>query len=247
MGVYSSSLKREVRMERMRPEQLDQAIAERPAIYVPTGSIEWHGRQNPVGLDATKAHEQLVGLAARAGGVVHPPIFYSSGGGHADFPHSYMFDPAPIKALMLEHLRLFERNGFKAAILLSGHGPNSRDYLQPALDEYHAEGGAMKALMALESQAISMPGALHAGKWETSLQLYLHPETVDMDAIAGKPDDDIGPPDEKVNWMGDEFKDHPCYGVWGIDPRAYSSAEDGRDATECLIQFYCDWLDEVGV
>jgi len=43
MGVFSDHLSSEVRLERMRPEQVEQAKRGRPAIYVPFGSIEWHG------------------------------------------------------------------------------------------------------------------------------------------------------------------------------------------------------------
>ena len=71
MGIYTDHLNEEVRLECMRPEQIERAKARRPAIYLAFGSIEWHGYHNPVGLDALKAHEQLVGLAARCGGLVY--------------------------------------------------------------------------------------------------------------------------------------------------------------------------------
>jgi creatinine amidohydrolase len=80
MGIYSDKLVNEVRLERMRPAQIVAARDRHAAIYVPVGAIEWHGHHNPVGLDAVKAHEQLVGLAKEAGGVVYPPIYFGSGG-----------------------------------------------------------------------------------------------------------------------------------------------------------------------
>jgi len=218
MGVFSSDIGREVRLERMRPAQIDAAIAERPAVYVPFGSIEWHGRQNAVGLDAVKAHEQLVGLARRVGGVVFPPVFFGAGGGHADYAHSFMFEAEKLRPLVTDLLFHFESDGFDAAILLSGHYPNAGEFLIPARDTY-------------------------AAKWETSFMMYLHPETVDMAALAGR-DDDIGGPGDVINWMPDQFKDHPCYGIWGIDPRAHASADAGRDATEILITHLANWLAE---
>lgn len=242
MGVFSSDIDREVRLERMRPAQIDAAIAGRRAIYVPFGSIEWHGRQNAVGLDAVKAHEQLVGLARRVGGVVFPPVFFGSGGAHADYPHSFMFEAEKVRALVTDLLCHFESDGFEAAILLSGHYPNAGEFLIPARDAYAAGGGTMRVLPIIEVEA---PGAAgdHAAKWETSFMMYLHPETVDMAALAGR-DDDIGGPDEVINWMPDEFKDHPCYGIWGIDPRAHASADAGRAATEILITHLANWLAE---
>ena len=245
MGVFSSKLEREVRLERMRPAQIDEAMKRRAAIYVPFGSIEFHGRQNPVGLDAIKAHEQLVGLAARVGGVVYPPVFFGSGGGHTDYEHSFMLDAEPMKKLVTQLLRRFERDGFRVAILISGHYPNKKEYLVPAIEDYKSAGGGMKVLALIENEAPGVGGD-HAAKWETSFQLYLHPETVDMSALDGMPDD-VGGPDERINWMKDELKSHPCYGIVGIDPRAHASAEEGKAATEKLISHLAAWLDAQGV
>jgi len=244
MGVFSSRLDTEVRLERMRPAQLDAAMRRRPAIYVPFGSIEWHGRQNPVGLDATKAHEQLVGLAARIGGVVHPPVFFSSGGGHGGFPHSFMYDAAPMRALAARMLQRFEEKGFQTAILLSGHYPNKKEYLAPALDDYRRRGGAMRVLAIVENEPPGLSGD-HAAKWETSYQLYLHPETVDMNELAGEPRD-LGGPEEIAARMSDEMRSHPCYGICGIDPRAHASAEIGRQCVETLLAFLAAWVEEGG-
>ena len=246
MGVFSSELEREVRLERMRPAQIDEAMKQRAAVYVPFGSIEFHGRQNAVGLDAIKAHEQLVGLAIRAGGVVYPPLFFGAGGGHTDYEHSFMLEAEPMKKLVSQLLSRFERDGFRAAILISGHYPNKKEYLVPAVEDYRERGGRMKVLALIENEAPGVGGD-HAAKWETSFQLYLHPETVDMSALAGKPDDDIGGPDERINWMKDDLKSHPCYGIVGIDPRGRASAEVGKEATEKLIDHLTAWLDEQGV
>ena len=242
MGVFSDNLTQEVRLERMRPEQIDAAKARRPAIYVPFGSIEWHGRQNAVGLDATKTHEQLVGLAARAGGVVYPPVFFGAGGGHTDWPHSYMVGAAPMVEIVAELLRRFEADGYRYAILMSGHYPNRSEYLDEAAQIHRERGGKMRVLCLVENQAPEVGGD-HAATYETSSMLYLHP---DLTQLAGEPTDDVGGPDDRTNWMGDEYKDHPCYGIVGIDPRAYASADVGRENTERLIDFLAKWLDEGG-
>ncbi|MBI5722752.1 MAG: creatininase family protein [Planctomycetes bacterium] len=242
MGVYSSKLTREVRMERMRPADLDRAKAQRPAIYVPFGSLEWHGRQNPVGLDAIKAHEQLVGLAVRAGGVVHPPVFFGVDGGHEDYPYSYMYDIATMQAITAQMLKFFERDGYKTAILLSGHYPNQFKFQNQARDAYLAGGGKMRILSIIEHHAPNVSGD-HAALCETSFMLHLHVETVDMSVLEGRPDDVTGLK-VKRNWMGDEFRDHPCYGIVGEDPRGNASAELGRQATENLLDYLVKWLDE---
>ena len=184
MGVYSDSLRREVKLERMRPEEVAAAKARRPAIYVPFGSIEWHSYHNAVGLDTLKAHEQLVGLAAEAGGVVYPPVYFGSGGGHTKWPSSFMVDPEPMTAIK--------------AILLSGHYPNRSEYMDRAIERYRESGGRMDVLALVENQAPDVGGD-HAAKFETSYMLYLHPEMVSMDRLRTEPQTDIRGPDEKVN------------------------------------------------
>jgi len=43
--------------------------------------------------------------------------------------------------------------------------------------------------------------------------------------------------------MGEAYEGHPCYGLVGIDPRAYASAQVGQDNTERLLAHLAAWLD----
>jgi len=240
MGVYSEQIGREVRLERMRPAQIELARREFPAVYVPFGSLEWHGIHNPVGLDALKAHEQLVGLALRAGGVVYPPVYFGAGGGHLDWQHTFMVDPQPMVSLVTSLLWGFERDGYQKAILLSGHYPNRSQYLDAALQEYQRAGGKLAVLALVENQ---IPGGRgdHAARYETSYMLYLHPETVDMTLLPVLPGESIDP-DRAVNWMDEAYAGHPLYGLVGLDPRQHASPELGRELSEALLDYLTDWL-----
>lgn len=66
----------EVRYEFMRPAQIVAAREAFPAVYLPIGTLEWHGPHNPVGLDAIKAHALAVRCAQAGGGLVFPALFY---------------------------------------------------------------------------------------------------------------------------------------------------------------------------
>jgi len=184
MPRFSSQLTPEVRLEHMRPGQLDAAKKKRPAAYVTFGSIEWHGRQNAVGLDTLRAHEMLIQLALTAGGVVFPPLFLGSGGGHTDYPYSYLLDSRHLKVIALQFLQGLDRDGFRSVIMAGGHGPNMDDFVKPAVAEYKENGGAMNVLAFDEWQ---VPGVTvdHAANWETSMMMYYHPETVDLKEISG--------------------------------------------------------------
>lgn len=243
MGIYSDNLTSEVRLERMRPAQIRAARTRRSAIYVPVGAMEWHGYQNPVGLDCLKAHEQLVGLAERIGGVVYPPVYFGAGGGHGDWPHSYMVSAEAMAGIITTLLHGFQRDSYTHAILLSGHYPNRSQYLDAAAEAYRAAGGTMRVLAIVENQVEGVAGD-HAAKNETSAMLYLDPETVDLSALERDEPGRVGGPDESINWMGDEYRDHPCYGLVGVDPRGHANAAVGQRNTEHLLDFLADWLEQ---
>jgi creatinine amidohydrolase len=226
----------------MHPAQIDAAKAQRPAIYVPFGAVEWHGYHNPVGLDALKAHEQLVGLAVHSGGVVYPPIYFGAGGGHTEWPHSYMVSAPAMTQIVTGLLHGFERDGYTHAILLSGHYPNRKEYLDAGVAAYRQAGGRLRVLALVENEAPGAGGD-HAAKYETSAMLYLDPALVNLEELSRPPEDDIGGPEERVNWMNDEYRGHACYGLVGIDPRAYASAAVGEMNTTRLIDFLATWLD----
>jgi len=225
----------------MRPEEVSCAKEQTPCIYVPFGSIEWHGYHNVLGLDALKAHEQLVGLAARTGGIVYPSVFFGSGGSHRDWPSTFMVSPEPLISMVTELLQRFDVDGYEKAILLSGHYPNKARFIDAAIEKYRQSGGHMDILGLIENQIGDVSGD-HAAKFETSFMLYLHPDTVDMERLEAGPGGDYGGPDEIINYMGDKYRGHPCYGLVGVDPRSHASAAVGRENTENLLAFLEAWV-----
>ena len=64
---------------------------------------------------------------------------------------------------------------------------------------------------------------------------------MDLSRLAGRDEDRIGPGEEH-NWMGDAFRDHPCYGIVGEDPRGNSSAQLGKEMTDRLITHLAAWV-----
>lgn len=241
MGIFTDVLENEVRLEYMKPDEASYAKERAPYIYVPFGSIEWHGYHNALGLDALKAHEQLVGLAAKEGGVVYPAVFFGSGGGHLDWPSTFMLSPEPMITIVMELLRGFEKAGYKKAILLSGHYPNKYSILDQAVKEYKQSGGQMEVLALIENQAKGVGGD-HAAKFETSFMMYLHPDYVDTNMLHTESGAEYGGPDETIDYMGDEYKEHPCYGLVGIDPRPHANESVGREGTNILLDLLAEWL-----
>ena len=51
-----------VRYEEMLPSEIVAARTACPIVYVPLGTLEWHGEHDAVGLDALKAQTRLAPL-----------------------------------------------------------------------------------------------------------------------------------------------------------------------------------------
>jgi creatinine amidohydrolase/Fe(II)-dependent formamide hydrolase-like protein len=192
---------REVRWERMFPDQLDQAFQECPLVYFTYGLCEPHGPQNAVGLDALKAH----GIACRAaethGGIVAPPDYWHwhESGGAAPWLHQFLgqnrhswmtcLPPWQHFKNVCYHIRMADVLGFHAAILLTGHyGPNYID-LNTMIERVQPHVGCR--LYSLPDKEANQPGfdrdgestGDHAGRVETSLLWALEPGCVDQSRL----------------------------------------------------------------
>jgi creatinine amidohydrolase len=197
---------REVRWERMFPDELERAFHERPVAYLTYGLCEPHGPQNAVGLDSLKAHAIACRAARAHGGIVAPPDFWHIHelGGYAAWSHGAVgqVDRSWLTCMppwvhfknVCYHVRQLEVLGFRAAILITGHyGPNWQDLnrIVELLQGWVAV--RLHALPDFEANQPGFPGdgksGDHAGKVETSLLWALEPECVDVSRLpsAGDP------------------------------------------------------------
>jgi creatinine amidohydrolase len=60
----------EVRYQMLRPAQIVARRKERPVVYIPLGTLEWHGEHNPLGADALQAEGLAILCAQKGGGLV---------------------------------------------------------------------------------------------------------------------------------------------------------------------------------
>ncbi len=183
-------------------------------------------------------------VSSELGGIVHPPVYSGAGGEHAGtFDYSFSYDVTLAANLTFQLLAMLEKQGFQNAIFLTGHYPNRTGFLQSCAKEYAQNGGAMRVLAMQDTQVPGHTKGCHAGVLESSLMLYLHPETMEMTAIENDAFSDWVPEDERGCWMSDEDRDHPCYGIAGTGPRGgRATAAIGKKNTELLIAFLKRWL-----
>lgn len=203
-----SSLSPDVQMQLMRAGQLEAALRAFPAVYVPFGLIEWHGRHLPLGNDALKAHAILVKTAERFGGVVYPPCWFHAG-----------FD---LDSLVPVYTELFQRlraTGARVIFGVSGHNIHEQiDMIDRALAPVIADGTvAGKGYWEMTLSCGPESNSDHAAKWETSNMQFFYADRVDLAALGDGPlSPDMQPPD----------------GIGGDDPRLHASAAVGRRNAE---------------
>ncbi len=202
------SLSRNVQMQFMRPGQLEAAIREFPAVYVPFGLIEWHGRHLPLGNDAIKAHAILVKCAEEFGGVVYPPQWL-----HDGFNQEHL---VPVYTELFQRLR---NTGFRVITGVSGHNVHGQiDMINNALEPVIADKTAAGiGLWEMTLSQCEESNSDHAAKWETSNMMFFYPDRVDISELG---DEEIIL-DMRAPW-----------GIGGLDPREHASAEVGRRNSE---------------
>lgn len=209
------------RLEYLLPFQIRDIIAARPVVYLPLGTIEWHCEHLPVGLDALTAHGLCLRAAAIGGGLVFPPLYYGTGGGHGAYPWTMMMPgPDEIEAQLNFTLSRMETMGVRRAVLFSGHfAPSQLDMI----DRISAGWNAGRSELNVTACAVSRIPDLsfapdHAGLFETTLLYGLHPDLVQESRLPAKADGGA-----EADPYGEQrhAPDHPLWGIFGPDPRGF--------------------------
>jgi len=206
----------EVRWEKLRPRDMEKIVSEFPVVYVPFGSLEWHGYHNPLGLDTIKARALCLRSAEKYGGVVTPATFWPIGG--LSHPWTVRMSEELVHSLAVAIFQQMAHVGFKVVIAVTGHYGIEQVYhiKKSALEVMYQTGLSIYALPEYEVVADEGYRGDHAAKWETSLTQYLFPDLVDMSEAE---------PAEK-----------PMDGVGGEDPRIHASKELGEKTAELIIE-----------
>ena len=194
---------RKVRLEEMFPWEISAAMAEAPLCYLPLGTLEWHGEHAAVGLDALKAHAVCVLAARRSGGLVAPPIYWSTDW-HENLPDGgyltggiergeryhvpgsmFWLRPETFHNLLLDVYEAMRRRGFKAIVVLSGHWSIEHNIaaILATGKEFRRTHPRMGWLLLTDQEVVAdlhYP-VEHAAGGETSLLLAIRPDLVALD------------------------------------------------------------------
>jgi len=203
--------------EWLRPHEIVERRQAHPLAYLPLGTLEWHGEQNPIGLDGLKAHHVCVMAAQRGGGLVFPTLFYGEhreshlmesdhdpdgaiarglGLPPENFRKGYMhggtvFDQAQLYNALLWHITAqINSLGFKAIIYLTGHYPlahYAKFVAHLAERTFGLRTWCGHEGMILPEFGYEQRGD-HAGPWETSLMMAAAPDRVDLGRLDPNPE-----------------------------------------------------------
>ena len=234
-----SGAARSVQIELLVPSEIRAALARRSMVYIPLGTYEWHGEHLPIGLDGLTAHGLCIQAALRDGGLVCPPLYYGTGGGHGAYPWTIMADEAEIADLLSRTLARLEDFGVANAVLLSGHFAGEQIAMIEAMAQArHGDGGRMR----VRALAVNMATGLslepdHAALFETTLLGALWPNRVRIELLPPLASAPAIDPDGDS--MGPHRHDpkHPLFGIFGPDPRWFDP-----EAAPALLDAMVDWL-----
>lgn len=169
-------------------------------LIIPFGSIEQHGQRLPLSVDVDIAKSISLEIAERCNHLVAPPVIYStrslpnSGGGDS-FMGNIHLSVNTFMVLTKELIQSYKKNGFSKILILNGHYENLAfifEAIEQLKEDRQLNGIKIMALNwwdVLPDSFISIVtngkfvnwSLEHAGMVETSIQMVINPDTVDVE------------------------------------------------------------------
>lgn len=196
----------EYRYEKQTWPELRDAAREETVILIPTAATEDHGHHLPVDVDIEIATTVCEETAKQRDDVL---VFPTSTQGflphHMDFVGGVTIDWEILIKYLLNIGVSLSHHGFDKILYINGHGSNHHLVHQVArqvtVNHPKTHAGMLSWWDLQEVQDVAAEvrdagpeGSSHGGESETSIYMYLHPDSVDMDKAAR----DINYPDNKV-------------------------------------------------
>ena len=193
---YRQYLSREVNAMTIYYDQLtwpeiNDAVASERIPIMAVGSVEQHGPHLPLNTDWLQVQRVVEEAARRSEGrlLVMPPMHYGYITHAMDFPGTITIHWHHMIEFCLDITKSLAFHGFKKMILVNGHGSNE-PILELVARRTNLETDAVCAtlgwwrLLTVDPTSVSrwretgFPSGAHAEEMETSMMLYLAPETV---------------------------------------------------------------------
>ena len=188
-------MKKKILFEELKPDELEEIIKKYGIVYFPLGTLEWHQKHLPFGVDAFISYEICKRACQKTGGCVIPPVYFGTDREHkVNGKIFYGMDaragrilPGSVYFLKQKFFYKFlkqvaqnvSHQGFKKLVIISGHSGTAQQQVIEKLAKEKVD----------NLKIIAFPGKLfagsidHAGKIETSLMLAIKPELVNLSKL----------------------------------------------------------------
>lgn len=179
-------------MYNMTVKQVREGLETMKTVIVPNGIVEQHGYHLPLSTDIIAPEEISARVSAITGCFVAPAMRYGFSGGM--LPGTINVSPQAVSLVLMDIFRSLIAQGFENIVIVLGHG--GAEHLDAVNDaarnfqwmEPSYEGVTISCVPLWEISPTYMKGFeegdVHAGKYETSLVLYLRPDLVQMEHAA---------------------------------------------------------------
>ena len=218
------------------PDVEAELHAGRDTVVVAFGATEQHGHHMPLATDALLGDHFARRLADRLDAFVAPTVRVGCSSHHLAFAGTLSISDQTFHAIVADLVSSLAGAGLRRIVLVPTHGGNFAP-LAAAVERIPAEHrdrvvaitdlSVFLTIARLGEEEFEVPipeGGLHAGEWETSMLLSIHPELVHMDrAEAGY----VGDPQEGIQRMFEGGVESISRSGAIGDPRR-ASAEHGR-------------------
>lgn len=168
---------------------------EKAAVVINFASTEQHSYHLPVGTDAFlgKAVTEQAAALAKTPIILLPQVCYGYSPHHRFAPGYITMPQKDLVNYACDICECVRENGFKRMYLVNSHGGN-QVYLSAVINEMGEKYGTSFALKELrywdvagqkinEIRESKLGGMGHAGEFETSIMMYLHPKLVHKELI----------------------------------------------------------------
>lgn len=190
------------RFEQLLPYELLDEQKRNGIVFLPIGSMEWHGPHMGMGMDTINAYHVSLLTAEKTGGVVMPPLFIGTETARSsealkkvgfrgdeeivgmDFPKNTvksMYWPEQLfKNIVDQQLSMLVRMGYRLIVIVNGHGAdNQLKILKELAQRYTKTTKATVCDIMVLFDGCGV-GIGHAGLAETAIMAHLCPNGVDF-------------------------------------------------------------------
>ncbi len=173
------------------------ALAAEALLVLPLGTTEQHGPHLATGTDAAlvRAVAERAAAAATRPEVIllAPTLAFGASDHHLPFGGTLSLRASTMQAVLADLLASAAASGCRRVFVLNGHGGNV-SACATAVAEASREHGILAATalfsQLLDPAELELQIAGHAGVFETSLMLVLHPDRVRLDRAVPSPGGD---------------------------------------------------------